>query len=189
MTVLAFALLSSGPPLRLAAQRSAPSLIRMGTWLPEDMTAKGLPLPDEVESKLSDDTSRELTEKMWAALRGCYDTEAEAISAAERSMSTVLPYLNRPSNIVGSYRVLCDKLGADGARSVINKNPNVLSCNPIELARESDESIISAADLVDRVENLPIPPAVRNNLDKIAFLLFAVPVYLRIQACAGQTCG
>ena len=77
---------------------------------------------------------------MWAALRGCYDTEAEAISAAERSMSTVLPYLNRSSNIVGSYRVLCDKLGADGARSVINKNPNVLSCNPIELARESDAS-------------------------------------------------
>ena len=119
MTVLAFALLSSGPPLRLAAQRNAPSLIRMGQWLPEDMTAKGLPLPSEVESKLSDDTSRELTEKMWAALRGCYDTEAEAISAAERSMSTVLPYLNRPSNIVGSYRVLCDKLGADGAREKV----------------------------------------------------------------------
>ena len=49
-------------------QRGAPSLICMGTWLPEDMTAKGLPLPSEVENKLSDDTSRELTEKMWAAL-------------------------------------------------------------------------------------------------------------------------
>ena len=136
MTVLAFALLSSGPPLVAARGPLVPaSLIRMGTWLPEDMTAKGLPLPDEVESKLSDDVARARRRRCGPRLRGCYDTEAEAISAAERSMSTVLPYLNRPSNIVGSYRVLCDKLGADGARSVINKNPNVLSCNPIELAR------------------------------------------------------
>ena len=107
----------------------------MGQWLPEDMTAKALPLPAAVESRLSDDTPRELTGKMWCALRGCYATEADAISAAERSMSTILPYLNRPSNIYGSYDVLCNKLGADGAREIIRKNPNVLSCNPVELAK------------------------------------------------------
>ena len=71
MTVLAFALLSSGPPLRLAAQRGAPSLIRMGTWLPEDMTAKGLPLPSEVEERLRSSYAlirAGLTKKAQAAL-------------------------------------------------------------------------------------------------------------------------
>ena len=119
------------------------------------------------------------------------DTEAEAIAAASRNTGTILPYLNAPSNIYGSYKVLVEMLGRDGAGDVCAKNPGILQCNPIALAREKPESIVKAADTVDFFEGVlgKLPPALRQNLDKVAFFLLALPVAKRLSDCAGQTCG
>ena len=164
----------------------------MASWTQADMKAKRVRLPDEVDALLSDDTSRANTEALWAALRSCFATEQEAIAAASRNTGTILPYLNSPTNIYGNYDVLVDMLGREGARDVCTKNPGILQCNPKILARESPEALVNAANQVDFFENQvlgSLPPAVRQNLDKIAFLLLAVPIAKRLSDCAGGTCG
>ena len=87
----------------------------MASWTKADLKSKKLKLPSEVDSLLSEDTPREQVEILWAALRSCFGSEAEAIAAASRNTGTILPYLNAPSNIYGSYKVLVDMLGRDGA--------------------------------------------------------------------------
>ena len=34
-----------------------------------------------------------------------------------------------------------------------------------------------------------LPPGLRQNLDKVAFLLLFLPVAKRLADCSGQTCG
>lgn len=183
---------SGGPaparlPISSPAARRAVVVAR--SWTPGDMKTRPLALPDEVEELLSADTNRQQTEMMWSAFRACYATDEEAISAAQRNTGAILPYLNAPSNIQGCFKYLVEELGTDGARDVINKNPGVLSCAPAALRQTAIEDIQKAADTVDAIESLPIPPAVRQNADKLLFFALAIPVYLRIQACAGQSCG
>mmetsp|Transcript_34563 Transcript_34563/g.73784 ORF Transcript_34563/g.73784 Transcript_34563/m.73784 type:complete len:213 (-) Transcript_34563:283-921(-) len=163
--------------------------IMMARWSLSDARGKGLPLPAEVEELLSDDTPRDQVQIMWAAMRGCYATEADAVAAVERNTGTILPYLNSPSNIRGSYAYLTEIFGPAGARVIVTKNPGVLSCDPRALRQTSAEEIEKAANLVDSVENLPIPLAVRNNLDKIIFFIGAAIIYTRLVACTGQSCG
>jgi hypothetical protein len=164
----------------------------MASWTPADMKAKRVKLPAEVDGLLSLDTSRENVEALWGALRRCFATEGDAIAAAKRNTGTILPYLNSPSNIAGSYDVLVDMLGTEGARDVCMKNPGILQCNPKILAREDADNIVNTADQVDFFEVRllgSLPPAVRQNLDKIAFLVLALPIAKRLSDCAGQTCG
>ena len=88
--------------------------------------------------------------------------------------------------------VLVDLLGSDeAATDVCYKNPGVLQCNPTALARESAESILKAADQVDFFEGLlgNLPPALRQNLDKVAFFVLALPIAKRLADCSGATCG
>ena len=153
------------------------------------MKTKPLALPEEVAELISADTNRQQTEMMWSVFRACYATEDDAISAAKRNTGAILPYLNSPGNIQGSFQYLKEELGMDGARDIVNKNPGVLSCAPAALRQTAIEDIQKAANTVDAIESLPIPPAVRQNADKLLFFALAIPVYLRIQACAGQTCG
>ena len=51
-----------------------------------------------------DDTDRELTQIMWSAFVKCYASEDDAIAACQRSSVSIMHYLNRPSNIVGTFR-------------------------------------------------------------------------------------
>ena len=52
------------------------------------------------------------------------------------------------------------------------------------------QSIVNAANTVDFIENLPIPIALRNSLDKVVFLVGFSLVAKRILIdCAGQSCG
>ena len=88
--------------------------------------------------------------------------------------------------------MLVDLLGKDGAVDVCSKNPGVLQCDPRALARESADSIVNAANTVDFFETGllgKLPPALRQNLDKVAFLILALPVAKRIADCSGATCG
>jgi len=164
----------------------------MARWTDADMKSKRLALPAELDELISEDTDRPAVETLWAAMRSCYPTEDAAVVAATRNTGTILPYLNSPSNIRGSYDVLVDMLGREAATEICVKNPGILQCNPLTLAQEKPESIIQAADFVDFFENGllgSLPTAVRQNLDKIAFIVLFIPVYLRLQSCAGATCG
>ena len=163
----------------------------MKSWTELDMRSKRAKLPAEVEELLSSDTDRVTTEILWAAFRSCYATEGDAIAAAALNTGTILPYLNSPGNIYGSYEVLVDLLGREGAQDVCSKNPGVLQCSPIALRRESPEAIVKAADQVAFFEGIlgQLPPALRQNLDKVAFVLLALPVAKRLADCSGQVCG
>jgi len=178
-------------PLAVARVPRSPSVV-MARWTAADMRSKRLELPQEVDAMLSADTDRKNTKALWAALRSCFKTEKEAIAAASRNTGTILPYLNSPSNIYGSFDVLVEMLGKEGAVDVCSKNPGILQCNPKILARESADSIVNAANQVDFFEREllgSMPPALRQNLDKVAFLLLAIPVAKRLADCAGATCG
>ncbi|KAL1529913.1 hypothetical protein AB1Y20_000841 [Prymnesium parvum] len=169
---------------RAAAPRS------MARWTSDDLRSARLPLPAEVEALLSEETSRKDVEILWAALRACFDDERDAVAAAVRSPTTILPYLNAPSNIYGSYEYLVEQLGVEGAREVCAKNPGVLACRPAALRQTSAESIVNAANAIDFIESIPIPLALRNSLDKVIFVLGASFVAKRILIdCAGQSCG
>ena len=88
----------------------------MGTWDESDVKIMPVPLPDAIEDLLSDDTDRELTQIMWSAFVKCYASEDDAIAACQRSSVSIMHYLNRPSNIVGTFRYLEEELGTEGAR-------------------------------------------------------------------------
>lgn len=73
-------------------KRHATSVL-MGRWSAEDMASKRRPLPEEVEAILSDDTPREEVKILWCALFSVFGNEEDAIAAAIRSPTTILPYV------------------------------------------------------------------------------------------------
>eukprot|EP00962_Isochrysis_galbana_P060983 scaffold36090_cov140-Isochrysis_galbana.AAC.3 len=134
---------------------------QMRSWTKADMRSASLRLPDEVESLLSADTDRKTTSQLWAAFSTCYATEEDAIAAAKRNTGTILPYLNSPSNIYGSFAYIEQELGIDAAREVCRQNPGVLQCDPRAICQTSGADIARAAKAVDTVESLKLPPGVR----------------------------
>ena len=70
-----------------------------------------------------------------------------------KNTAVILPQLNSPTKIKGTYALLKKRLGKKQAQEVVTKNPGVLVCSPEGLAKESDEAIIKAANFVESVEN------------------------------------
>ena len=125
----------------------------MARWRDEDLRRKSKRVPAEVEALLARDfPSKAQVGICWAALRDCYASEAEAIAAARRYPSLVLPYMNTPSNIVGCYGTLVGLLGVQGAREVCIKNPAVLGNNPSSLAGCTAKEVRDTADLREFVD-------------------------------------
>ena len=92
---------------------------------------------------------------LWAQLLEIFPTEAAASAAVARNSAIVLPYLNRPTHIAGSWAVLQEKFGSDEeALEVVTKNPGLLSCNPRALRDSSADDVRRMAGLVDGVEKL-----------------------------------
>jgi len=118
-------------------------------------------LPAEVEALLADSdelqASRPAVRVLWAELTRVYPDEAAAIRAVQRNSAIVLPYLNRPSNIAGSWAVVSELMSEEEALQVITDNPGVLSANPIALRKSSADDIRRAASLVVGVDALPLP--------------------------------
>ena len=113
-------------PLTVKAPSRQVSLssITMASWRAEDLKRRSARVPAEVEALLAQDfPSKDQVGICWSALRDCYASEAEAITAARRYPSLVLPYMNTPSNIVGCYGTLVSLLGVQGAREVCVKKP------------------------------------------------------------------
>jgi hypothetical protein len=117
-------------------------------------------LPSQIEALLIDDTLRSTrlgTRILWETLKKVYPSEEAALIAVQRNSALVLPYLNKPFNIEGSWRVLLDKLSEAEALDVITKNPGVLASNPVGLAGSSPAAIKQAAGVVNMVEAVPVP--------------------------------
>ena len=94
-------------------------------------------LPQPVEALLVDDelrASRPGTCLLWATLLQVYPDEPSALAAVARNSAIVLPYLNRPAYISGSWREINEKMGPEDALDVVTKNPGILCCNPGEHA-------------------------------------------------------
>jgi hypothetical protein len=134
------------------------------TWVAEQRGTKTnavveTALPPEIEALL---TSSELKASrpgvciLWSRLLDVYPTEKAALAAAKRNSALVLPYLNRPANIDGSWEVLKGMMSEEEALDVITKNPGVLACNPVGLKGSNAGDVQRAALLVDVVESLPM---------------------------------
>ena len=122
-------------------------------WLGDDP----LRLPQEVEALLIDEemrASRSRVRLLWANLLEVYESEELALEAVRKNSVIVLPFLNKPRHISGSWSVLKEKLGESEARDVIEKNPGVLSCNPLLLREQSKLSVVATARAVDVVNGV-----------------------------------
>lgn len=125
----------------------------MVQWTAADMKRKSKRVPAEVDALLAADfPSRGQVPIMWATLLECYATEAEAIAAAKRYPSLVLPYMNSPGNIAGSFKVLIEKVGRESAREICVKNPGVLGNDPVKLELCSAKDIEDSADLREWID-------------------------------------
>ena len=113
------------------------------------------------------------------------------VEAAKRNSASILPYLNRPANIIGTFEYLEEELGTEGAQDVISKNPGVLSLSPAMARQTPIEDIVKAADNIARIESFTsqIPPSVKENLPKVGSVLIALLLYSRFQACADGACA
>lgn len=77
-----------------------------------------------------------------------------------------------------------------GSRAPTAPHAQVLQCDPRAIRKASIESIVQAADAVDALESIALPLIVRNNLDKVAFVLLAGFIGKRVLIdCAGASCG
>ena len=125
----------------------------MTQWLAADLKRRSKTVPPVVDLLLAADfPSRPQVGIMWAALRECYATDADAIAAAKRYPSLVLPYMNSPSNIAGCFSVLSDLLGEPAARGVCIQNPAVLRNDPSSLQRCTAKDIQDSAALREFID-------------------------------------
>merc|ERR1719272_957304 len=90
---------------------------------------------------------------LWKEFKKCYPSEAVAQQMLSKNTAVILPQLNSPSKIKGTCALLVKRFGKKQAQEIMQKNPGVLVCSPTALAKESDESIIKAANFVESVEN------------------------------------
>mmetsp|Transcript_4155 Transcript_4155/g.5331 ORF Transcript_4155/g.5331 Transcript_4155/m.5331 type:complete len:148 (+) Transcript_4155:222-665(+) len=67
------------------------------------------------------------------------------------------PQLNSPTKISGTFAQLVQRFGKKGAQDLIMRNPGILICSPRSLEKETNESIIKAADLIETLDaNKPL---------------------------------
>ena len=132
--------------------------------------AEGIALPDEVETLLSKSTKgsfeakltpdEELTQMrpgavvLWSRLLKIYPSEAAAIAAVQRNSALIMPYMNKPAFIDGSWRVLNEMMSEEEALEVITKNPGILACNPVGLKTTDAATVKRAAGFVNGVEGV-----------------------------------
>ena len=65
------------------------------------------------------------------------------------AQAVLQPQLNSPTKITGTYKLLVSRFGKAGAADIIQRNPGVLVCTPTAMAKQSDEEILKAVDLVE----------------------------------------
>eukprot|EP00316_Scyphosphaera_apsteinii_P013471 CAMPEP_0119321520 /NCGR_PEP_ID=MMETSP1333-20130426/55639_1 /TAXON_ID=418940 /ORGANISM="Scyphosphaera apsteinii, Strain RCC1455" /LENGTH=206 /DNA_ID=CAMNT_0007328513 /DNA_START=338 /DNA_END=958 /DNA_ORIENTATION=+ len=125
-------------------------------WLGDEC----LMLPQQVESKLVDSelrAQRPAVRVLWALLLCIYPSQNAAIAAVERNSALVMPNLNRPFNLEGSWEVLNDMLGAEEALAVVTQNPGILASDPRLLAKSNAMTVKTVAGVVNTIDGtLPV---------------------------------
>jgi len=102
---------------------------------------------------------------LWKEFKKCYRSEAVAVSMLSKNTAVILPQLNSPRKIKGTFAQLKKRFGKAGAAEIIEKNPGVLVCSPEGLLKQSDKDILDAAELVATLEdNKPIINAIAGVL-------------------------
>jgi hypothetical protein len=93
---------------------------------------------------------------LWAHLLDVFGgDEGAALAAALKNTAIIFPYLNRPTNIAGSWAVLQEMLGSrEEALEVVTKNPGILACNPDGLKTSNKAAVQTMAAVVDTVETV-----------------------------------
>mmetsp|Transcript_21170 Transcript_21170/g.68238 ORF Transcript_21170/g.68238 Transcript_21170/m.68238 type:complete len:222 (-) Transcript_21170:730-1395(-) len=94
---------------------------------------------------------------LWREFKKCYPNEKVALEMLSKNTAVILPTLNSPRKIKGTYALLNKRLGKKAAADLLLKNPGVLVCSPEGLEKQSDDDILKAADLVESLEkNKPL---------------------------------
>lgn len=141
------------------------------------VTMRGAEIPEVVigKTRLALATKRTVGDEdeirvLWETFKKCYATEALAIEAAEKNSNVFNPQLNSPTKITGTYKLLVKRFGKKEAQELIFKNPGVLICSPQGLEKETDESILKAADLAAWLdENKPLVRLVARTTGAVFF--------------------
>lgn len=95
---------------------------------------------------------------LWRAVCKVYPSEEAAAAAVVNTPSLILPWVNTPSNVAGSFAVLVDILDStESAQDVISKNPGILACNPQRLALSSAGEIKAVAAIRATLSTLARP--------------------------------
>ena len=102
---------------------------------PPEIARQLAPDPNDPRSKAEGGWTKSDVNQMWSAFETVYGSRERAEAAANRNVKVLLPFLNSPETIRGSYAVLVDMLGKEEASEIIVKNPGVLSCAPEDLAK------------------------------------------------------
>lgn len=121
-------------------------------WLGDE----AVPLPPAVEALLIDDelrASRPGVRILWLELLKIFRTEDDALAAVKKNSAIVLPYLNRPNFISGSWAVLLNMMSEEEALKVVTQNPGVLASNPAGLKLQSASVVKNTARAVDATES------------------------------------
>jgi hypothetical protein len=94
---------------------------------------------------------------LWKEFQKCYPTKQKALDALSKNTAVILPQLNAPSKIKGTFAQLKQRFGQKGAQEIVEKNPGILVCSPQGLLKQSDKQILDAANLVETLDkNKPI---------------------------------
>merc|ERR1711908_13323 len=144
-------------PVTMAPSRSRPVKALLDGGRKTESRPRQMPkgLPPKIADRVSFATSGiktanqvEEVEILWKTFRKCYASEALAIEAVTKNAAVLQPQLNSPTKITGTYKLLCSRFGKKGAADIIQRNPGVLVCTPASMAKQSDEDIMNAVELV-----------------------------------------
>lgn len=114
---------------------------------------------------------------LWKALQDCFATRDLAEAAVRKNSAVILPQLNSPTKIKGTYKLLVTRFGKKGAAEILEKNPGILVCTPGSLDKQSDEEILKAANLVAFLDENKLPIKIISGG---AFLAIVVSIVYRI---------
>jgi hypothetical protein len=137
---------------------ASPTLVMAAADTRQKIVPKGL--PPAIADRISFATSGIKTanqiqevEVLWKTFRSVYATEELAIEAVTKNAAVLQPQLNSPTKIKGTYKLLRDRFGKAGAADVIQRNPGVLVCSPQSMAKQTDEEILKAVELVEMLDD------------------------------------
>ena len=138
---------------------------------------KGLPpaLADRISfatSGVKTANQVEEIEILWKTFKGCYSSEKLALEAVTKNAAVLQPQLNSPTKIKGTYKLLCDRFGKKGAADIIQRNPGVLVCTPPGMAKQSDEDILKAVELVEFLDANKGPIKALSTFLYLGFVAF-----------------